>query len=83
MRRLSSRRFEGVSSPPPSKHVLHRIWSNVSFAYKFRFYPTEEQEQILANTFGCIRYAYNWVLPLETDAYYMTVKRLYYKDLSA
>ena len=52
-------------------------------AYKFRFYPTEEQEQILAKTFGCVRYVYNWGLRLKTDAYYNDGKRLYYKDLSA
>ncbi|MED0733618.1 helix-turn-helix domain-containing protein, partial [Aneurinibacillus aneurinilyticus] len=23
-------------------------------AYKFRLYPTEEQEQLLAKTFGCV-----------------------------
>lgn len=52
-------------------------------AYKFRFYPTQEQRQILAKTFGCVRYVYNWGLRLKTDAYYQTGKRLYYKDLSA
>ncbi len=52
-------------------------------AYKFRFYPTEEQKQILAKTFGCVRYVYNWALRLKTDAYYNEGKRLYYKDLSA
>jgi putative transposase len=29
-------------------------------AYKFRFYPTEEQQQLLAKTFGCVRYVYNF-----------------------
>ena len=52
-------------------------------AYKYRFYPTEEQERILAKTFGCVRYVYNWALRLKTDAYYADGKRLYYKDLSA
>ncbi|WP_218146744.1 helix-turn-helix domain-containing protein, partial [Nitrosomonas cryotolerans] len=28
-------------------------------AYKFRFYPTFEQETILAQTFGCARFVYN------------------------
>jgi putative transposase len=55
----------------------------VQRAYKFRFYPTEEQQQILAKTFGCVRYVYNWALRLKTDAYYNEGKRLYYKDLSA
>ena len=51
-------------------------------AYKFRFYPTEEQKHILARTFGCCRYVYNWALRLRTDAYYNENKRLYYNDVS-
>ena len=50
-------------------------------AYRFRFYPTEEQAQLLARTFGCVRYVYNWALRLKTDAYYQESKRLYYADL--
>ena len=52
-------------------------------AYKYRFYPTEEQKQLLTKTFGCVRYVYNWGLRLKTDAYYNDGQRLYYKDLSA
>jgi putative transposase len=39
-------------------------------AYKFRFYPTDEQKEILAQTFGCARFAYNYMLKARTDAYY-------------
>lgn len=52
-------------------------------AYKYRCYPTNEQKRILAQTFGCCRYVYNWGLRLRTDAYYNEHKRLYYNDLSA
>lgn len=31
-------------------------------AYKYRIYPTEEQKAMLAKTFGCCRYVYNWAL---------------------
>ena len=51
-------------------------------AYKYRIYPTDEQKYILARTFGCVRYVYNWSLRQKTDAYYKEQKRLYYKDLS-
>jgi putative transposase len=54
-----------------------------SKAYRFRFYPTAEQAQLLSRTFGCVRYVYNWALKAKTDAYYNEGKRLYYKDLSA
>src|SRR5690242_7296999 len=52
-------------------------------AYKYRFYPTDEQKHILARTFGCVRFVYNWALRKKTDAYYKDHQRLYYKDLSA
>src|SRR6266487_85982 len=52
-------------------------------AYKYRFYPTEEQKRILAQTFGCCRYVYNWGLRKKTDAYYQEGQRLYYNELSA
>jgi putative transposase len=51
-------------------------------AYKYRFYPTAEQKHILAQTFGCVRFVYNWALRQKTDAFYQQNKRLYYKDLS-
>jgi len=51
-------------------------------AHKFRVYPTDEQKQLLARTFGCSRVVYNWALRQKTDAYYKEQKRLYYKDLS-
>jgi putative transposase len=55
---------------------------NQKRAYKFRFYPTDEQKRILARTFGCCRFVYNWALRKKTDAYYNERQRLYYKDLS-
>ena len=48
-------------------------------AYKYRVYPTEEQTHILARTFGCCRYVYNWALRQRTDAYYKEGERLYYE----
>jgi putative transposase len=50
--------------------------------YKYRFYPTDEQKHVLARTFGCVRFVYNWALRQKTDAFYQENKRLYYKDLS-
>ena len=54
-----------------------------SKAYRFRFYPTAEQAQLLSRTFGCVRYVYNWALKAKTDAYYNEGQRIYYKDMSA
>ena len=39
-------------------------------AFKYRFYPTQEQEQNLVHTFGCVRYVYNRSLRYRTDQYY-------------
>ncbi|MEZ2737367.1 helix-turn-helix domain-containing protein, partial [Aneurinibacillus aneurinilyticus] len=38
-------------------------------AYKFRLYPTEEQEQLLAKTFGCVRFVYNKMLTEQQETY--------------
>lgn len=52
-------------------------------AYRFRFNPTPEQEQVLARTFGCARFAYNHMLRLRTDAWFKEQKRVGYHDTSA
>ena len=52
-------------------------------AYQYRFYPTPEQAQILARTFGCARYVYNWALRLRSDAYYKEQQRIGYHETSA
>ena len=51
-------------------------------AYKYRFYPTEEQKRLFARTFGCVRYVYNWALRERTDRYYQRGKRWYYAQMS-
>ena len=52
-------------------------------AYKFRFYPTAEQERQLAHTFGCVRFVYNWALRLRSDAWYNEQKRIGYHESSS
>jgi putative transposase len=52
-------------------------------AYRYRFYPTPEQTAMLAQTFGCARYVYNWALRLRTDAYSHRQERVSYADTSA
>lgn len=55
----------------------------IKHAYRFRFYPTPEQEVILAQTFGCARFAYNYMLRLRTDAWFNEQKRIGYHETSA
>jgi putative transposase len=52
-------------------------------AYRYRFYPTPEQANVLARTFGCARFVYNWALRLRTDAYYEHHERISYHAASA
>ena len=57
--------------------------NRVKRAYKYRFYPTPEQERQLARTFGCVRYVYNWALGLRSEAYAERGEKLSYADTSA
>lgn len=52
-------------------------------AYKFRFYPTPEQELNLAKTFGCARFAYNYMLRQRTDAWFQRQEKIGYHETSA
>lgn len=56
---------------------------DIKRAFRFRFYPTPEQEQILARTFGCARFAYNHMLRLRTDAWFKEQERVGYHETSA
>lgn len=56
---------------------------NVKRAYRFRFKPTPEQDLILARTFGCARFAYNYMLRLRTDAWMQRQERVGYHETSA
>jgi putative transposase len=56
---------------------------DVRRAYRFRFYPSPDQEVILARTFGCARFAYNYMLRLRTDAWFKEQKKVGYHDTSA
>ena len=49
-------------------------------AYQYRFYPTPEQEQLLARTFGCVRFVYNAVLRYRTDAFYERREKIEQED---
>jgi putative transposase len=56
---------------------------NVKRAYRYRFYPTPEQADLLARTFGCTRFVYNVLLRRRTDAWRQRQERLGYHDTSA
>lgn len=49
-------------------------------AYKYRFYPTDDQVQVLAQTFGATRYVYNRALAERSRAYTQEQKKITYAD---
>ncbi len=50
--------------------------SKTNIAYKFRLYPTKEQQVMLAKTFGCVRFVYNNMLADRITYYEKTGKSL-------
>jgi putative transposase len=52
-------------------------------AYRYRFYPTQEQEQLLRRTLGCVRLVYNKALHTRTEGWYERQERIDYKQTSA
>jgi putative transposase len=55
----------------------------VKRAFKYRFYPSNQQEQELSRTFGCVRLVYNRVLEARTAAWYGEQRRVSYVQTSA
>ena len=52
-------------------------------AFKYRFYPTPEQDTLLRRTMGCTRLVYNQALSVPTEAWYKDNQRVGYNDTSA
>lgn len=52
-------------------------------SYRYRFYPTQDQVRILAQTFGCVRYVYNRALRYRQDAWYERQESVSYSQSSA
>ncbi|MEU1180520.1 RNA-guided endonuclease TnpB family protein [Streptomyces sp. NPDC005820] len=55
----------------------------VKRAFKYRFYPTDEQAAELSRTFGCVRLVYNKALQERTQAWYGEQRRISYVQSSA
>ena len=48
----------------------------VKRAFKYRFYPSDQQAQQLAKTFGCVRYVYNRALAERSRAWTQEQRRV-------
>lgn len=54
----------------------------VQRAYRFRFYPTREQENLLRRTIGCCRLVYNKALAARTEAWTQRHERVGFAESS-
>ncbi len=52
-------------------------------AYRYRFYPTEQQAAELSRTFGCVRLVYNRALEARAAAWVTEQRRVNYVETSA
>ncbi|MGB5636315.1 MAG: RNA-guided endonuclease TnpB family protein [Waterburya sp.] len=55
----------------------------VERAYKYRFFPTTEQEILLRRTMGCVRLVYNKALAAKTEGWYERQERINYSQTSS
>ena len=52
-------------------------------AYRYRTYPTKEQEKLIIKTFGCARFVFNYFLALTEHTYEETGKSVSHRERSA
>jgi putative transposase len=55
----------------------------VEKAYRYRFYPAPEQENLLRRTLGCVRLVYNKALFARTEAWYEHSQKVGYTQTSS
>ncbi len=51
-------------------------------SFKYRIYPTAEQKQLLAQTFGCVRYVWNTLLDWRSKEYALNGTKINYNSTS-
>lgn len=62
-------------------HSQFSLVSKMLKAYKYTIYPTREQAILLAKSFGCVRWFYNYALNLTSETYKATGKGLSRNDI--
>ncbi len=62
--------------------LFDEIEAAVKKAYRYRFYPTDEQKVVLAQTFGCCRFVYNYFLHRKKELWEKEEKNLSYIECS-
>lgn len=51
-------------------------------AFRYRIFPNKKQEELIAKTFGCARFVYNYFLDMRINEYKNNGKSLNYNDMS-
>jgi putative transposase len=62
---------------------FNAYWETVVRGFQYRFYPSPEQKVMLAKTFGCARFVYNWALNLRSIAWKERQESINYGATSA
>lgn len=52
-------------------------------AYKYRIYPNKQQKELIAKTFGCVRFVYNYYLAQRIEKYKENKETISYNECSA
>lgn len=55
----------------------------MEYSYRFRIYPTDEQQVLIAKTLGCCRFVYNYYLNVRSAAWKTQQKAMGYYECSA
>src|SRR5262245_65706066 len=81
-------RIVGASPTINSVYEMHisdvkYIGVIVEKAFKYRFFPTDDQAGQIARTFGCARYVYNQALELRTTAWQQEKKSIGYHETAS
>ena len=66
-----------------SEQVFRKMCSiiaNMKLRYRYRFYPTPEQRENLSRTFGCVRFTYNRMLAVKSEAFRERAERISYPE---
>jgi len=74
-------RIHGPHTTPTHNDMLFLV-SEIR-AYRYRFYPTEEQAHLLRRTFGCVRLTYNQILEWRVSQWQDHAKSVNYNAASA
>ena len=73
---------DGYSNLRPFEHLCYNVAAMLIYkAFRYRLYPTANQQQALAIQFGHARFVWNWALELRKSTYEKTGKGIGFYEL--